>query len=526
MTSKLLNTFIKINDSDNNPFIYPPTNGVDGDDDGDDEDNLDDIDGDGDGDIDGDFDGDDDDDVDGDGENGGDWEWDQQQQKDNDDNLDDDENMCLHANIKKINGQNVCASCGEMFETLNKEAEWRFYGFEDNKHSSNPSRCHLGKPTGDSDKNILRELSRYDAFPDIVKATANSIYQQYIGKTHKEPKHNVRTGIIFGCIAQAYEYLGNPKNPDYLCIKMKITKKKIATSGKKEVEKYCIGHLNHKTAYELTIQEMIPDWLEILNFNEKIRLLNSINKTIDKMYWSLPTLKKSLECKNIKFDDATVTRGDAKYMLDYFFKHIEKSLRETADYKPREDDPIPSQDVFVRKESTLLQSSFKQSIVVGLLFYNLIKDGWVGIRYHMDAYYWFNIYNPYCVVNTKTMKGWLYICNEIAIWLPFETHKGKPPSLKRKQMSDMQPTSQKEIDINNINLLSVLSNFQFISKADFNQNFPTIPLLDITLKDNYGKISIITKKDFSEIVGYSEITIYKIAIELDRIAETNIILKK
>ena len=54
--------------------------------------------------------------------------------------------ICLHKNIINENGIESCTDCGiEIYKELSLEPEWRFYGENDSKHSSDPSRCHIRK---------------------------------------------------------------------------------------------------------------------------------------------------------------------------------------------------------------------------------------------------------------------------------------------------------------------------------------------------------------------------------------------
>ena len=42
---------------------------------------------------------------------------------------------CSSQNVENINGSLVCSDCGTIFESLDYNAEWRFYGSDDSKYS-------------------------------------------------------------------------------------------------------------------------------------------------------------------------------------------------------------------------------------------------------------------------------------------------------------------------------------------------------------------------------------------------------
>ena len=57
-------------------------------------------------------------------------------------NYEHKEEKCNHDDTINENGIDVCTSCGlALYDKINNEAEWRYYGDNDNQHSSDPSRC-------------------------------------------------------------------------------------------------------------------------------------------------------------------------------------------------------------------------------------------------------------------------------------------------------------------------------------------------------------------------------------------------
>jgi transcription initiation factor TFIIIB Brf1 subunit/transcription initiation factor TFIIB len=135
-------------------------------------------------------------------------------------NEEDVTEICLHKNSTNNNGVEVCSDCGiEIYTELNLEPEWRYYGDNDSKHSSDPSRCHIRK---NDDKNIFKDIEGYDFSRDIcVETNAN-----YLDVTKNQIRRgNYRKAIIFACVFNAYKNQGYPKDPEELKEKFGLTKK-------------------------------------------------------------------------------------------------------------------------------------------------------------------------------------------------------------------------------------------------------------------------------------------------------------
>lgn len=404
---------------------------------------------------------------------------------------DDDEDECQHAIKTNIKGQDTCMDCGKVFLSLSKEQEWRYYGNEDTRYSSNPSRCHISKQEK-HDKTIIGDIAMYN-FPDIIKSKADEIYQHHLNESSKKIYRNdSRKGIILACLSLACEISGHPRNPDILCKLLNI-KKKQASCGKKEIERTCFKKYIYPTLNygNTTIFKLIPEFLTSIDFVEKDALLDSIRDTISTCYWNLDTLKMGLDCKDIDYPP-NITKANAKYMIEYYFTNIYNPQTTI----PHPQDPFPKIQDYKLRESKLLKRSFKQSIAVGILYYNLIKDGWIGFSFQKSIIYWFNTNNPYfCNENGK-----LYIEKKIAIWIPNLPH---------------------------VNYIQMLSKIQFICKSDINQFIGQDLNIDPSLLlDNYGTCYIISKKEFAQLVGFSDITIMKITCEIDHIRKTSLLPKK
>lgn len=140
--------------------------------------------------------------------------------KNNSDNIID---ICLHPNSVMTNGVEVCTECGiEIYKELSLEAEWRYYGDNDSKHNSDPSRCHLRKS---EEKNIYNDVKDID-LPRTVITEANDLYLTVTEGKIRRGKF--RKSLIFACVFNAYKYQSNPQTPEELQEKFDLTKKDIS----------------------------------------------------------------------------------------------------------------------------------------------------------------------------------------------------------------------------------------------------------------------------------------------------------
>lgn len=128
--------------------------------------------------------------------------------------------ICLHKNSTNNNGVEICSDCGiEIYKELSLEPEWRFYGDNDSKHASDPSRCHIRKI---DEKNIYKDIEKYDFSIDISRETNTSYLEVTRGQIRRG---NFRKSIIFACAFNAYKNQSNPQNPEELREKFSLTKK-------------------------------------------------------------------------------------------------------------------------------------------------------------------------------------------------------------------------------------------------------------------------------------------------------------
>ena len=115
---------------------------------------------------------------------------------------------CKHENTINENHIEICVDCGiALHNKLTTEAEWRYYGENDNNHSSDPSRCQYRKAV---DKSIKKDLEKLDLTPEIINLSDELYFKVTKGDIKRG---DLRWGIIFACVFEAYKMIGNPQTP-------------------------------------------------------------------------------------------------------------------------------------------------------------------------------------------------------------------------------------------------------------------------------------------------------------------------
>jgi transcription initiation factor TFIIIB Brf1 subunit/transcription initiation factor TFIIB len=127
---------------------------------------------------------------------------------------------CQHSQTVTKNGLEICEECGmELYQEISSEQEWRFYGEKDTKNNSDPSRCQYRKSP---EKGIQKELEKL-GFPSDIATEADKLYMKV---TQGEIKRsNLRKGITFACLFEAYRLKNRHRVPEELRLKLDITKK-------------------------------------------------------------------------------------------------------------------------------------------------------------------------------------------------------------------------------------------------------------------------------------------------------------
>lgn len=169
---------------------------------------------------------------------------------------------CKHLNIIEESSVKICCDCGiEIHREISCEKEWRYYGSEDTRKNSDPSRCHIRKV---EDKSIFKDLDSL-GFSERIINIANDIYTQVTnGKIYRG---NSRKAIVFACIFQTYKIIGKPKSCDNLMETFKLDRK-VILKGLKHVSFNLPKNIEIITKY-ITPVELIEEIMTKLNTSDK-----------------------------------------------------------------------------------------------------------------------------------------------------------------------------------------------------------------------------------------------------------------
>jgi hypothetical protein len=191
---------------------------------------------------------------------------------------------CKHENIFDESNVKTCLDCGiELSRDISCEKEWRYYGSEDTRKNSDPSRCHIRKS---EDKSIFKDLDSL-GFPERIIKIANDIYNEVTcGKIYRG---NSRKAIVFGCIFQTYKIIGNPKSYDNLRETFNL-ERKVGLKGLKLVSLNLPKHINIITKY-ITPTELIEEIMTKLNTTTQQK--KEIEELYNKIKNKSPILNRS-----------------------------------------------------------------------------------------------------------------------------------------------------------------------------------------------------------------------------------------
>ncbi len=216
----------------------------------------------------------------------------------------DEMDLCIHTNSIMSNGVEVCTDCGtEIYKELSLEAEWRYYGDNDSKHNSDPSRCHLRK---NDEKNIYNDVKDID-LPRNIIVEANDLYLLITeGKTRRG---KFRKALIFACVFNAYKYQLNPQTPEELQEKFELTKKDISRG-------LCQFNLKMKKSRK-------PTYISPINFIPCImkKKFNSSDEHVEKV----KKLYKKIECKSILLNRSN-PQSTISGLIYYYCRLIGKDI--------------------------------------------------------------------------------------------------------------------------------------------------------------------------------------------------------
>jgi transcription initiation factor TFIIIB Brf1 subunit/transcription initiation factor TFIIB len=170
-----------------------------------------------------------------------------------------EESECCHTETSVENGHVICKLCGETVSIANidTEKEWRYYGVNDSKHSSDPNRCQVRKS---DEKTIYKDVENM-GFSERVIQIANSMYFQVT--KNKIYRGQSRKAIVFGCVMNAYKEIGQPQSFESLQSIFKL-ERKVILKGIKHVNINMPKQASTSSKY-ITPVELIREMMEKLN---------------------------------------------------------------------------------------------------------------------------------------------------------------------------------------------------------------------------------------------------------------------
>ena len=209
---------------------------------------------------------------------------------------------CKHLETINENGVEVCIECSTiLYDKIAHKAEWRYYGDNDNQHSYDPSRCqYIKRP----DKGIKADLVKL-GFTNQIIELADELYTRVTDGEIK--RSDLRKGIMFACVFQAYKNIGQPKIPEDLQAIFKISRRKLSkglTYFKTRIPK----SEDIVTQY-ITAEHFIPSLAQVFDLKDEHV------KNILKLY-------KTLESKSSSICTSTPQSVAAGILYYYLYKKI------------------------------------------------------------------------------------------------------------------------------------------------------------------------------------------------------------
>lgn len=200
--------------------------------------------------------------------------------------------FCLHHNSESNNGVQICSDCGiEICTELSLDPEWRYYGDNDSKHASDPSRCYLRKQ---EDKNIFKDIEVYE-FPTDINNEINSRYME-ITKIDEEVddkgvrskggnkihRGTFRRSLLFACAHNVFKQRDNVRgvvtyDMEKLREKMKLTRK----DASKGLTFYNLNKKTREKPIYISPAALIP--IVLKKFNAKPHHIDNVNKLFDQI---------------------------------------------------------------------------------------------------------------------------------------------------------------------------------------------------------------------------------------------------
>jgi len=192
--------------------------------------------------------------------------------------------FCAHEHVIKEKGMNICNDCGmELYEECSHEQEWRYFGDSDSRNSSDPSRCQYRKSP---EKGIKKDLERLGFPPDICQL-ADELYMLITSGDIK--RSELRKGIQFACVLEAYKQKNKPRTPDDLQTKFFGLDRKGMSQGIAYYRKRCPRE--HFMYEDISAKHFIPKYMS--KFNAKQEHIDKVIKLYEKIKDSCAALNRS-----------------------------------------------------------------------------------------------------------------------------------------------------------------------------------------------------------------------------------------
>jgi hypothetical protein len=223
---------------------------------------------------------------------------------------------CLHTDTINSNGMDICIDCGLEISILNmSEKEWRYYGDNDNINSSDPSRCQFRK---NPEKGIKKELIKL-GFPIDISNLSDELY---LTVTKGEIKRsNLRKGIMFACVFNAYKQKNNPQIPEELQKKFKIDRKNIS----KGLTYFHLNNSNKTNDTYISIEDFIPKIMEKFNIKQVFNHTNLLESRLNDYL----TISKNV--RSLSIDNARLTQiefyKNISFLWICFFRRINLNIK-------------------------------------------------------------------------------------------------------------------------------------------------------------------------------------------------------
>jgi hypothetical protein len=201
------------------------------------------------------------------------------------------ENKCNHTDCIKENNISICTQCGIQLDD------------DTNNNSVKLDSIQFKKIP---DKGIAKDLEIYNLHPDVIRLAD----KYYASVTNGDIKRsNLRKGIMFACVFQAYKELGKPQTPDHLQKVFGISRKNVS----KGLTYFCIGLPNRNVEQYITAEHFIPKVFEKLNI--KTELLDDCLSLFKQIENKSSLLNRS--------NPQSVSKGIVFYFLKKLYNNID-----------------------------------------------------------------------------------------------------------------------------------------------------------------------------------------------------------